>query len=172
MKQRTIHGDGVSLEPINRSHAPEMFTVLSDHAIYEFIDGAPPASVEQLADRYAQLESGLSPDGTMLWLNWVVAVPGKGYVGYVQATVHSDRTAEVAFVLGSSDWSFGYATAAMEAMLTKLAVSYDVRGLFARVDRANQRSLRLLNKLGFIISDVRSNRHVAVASNEVLTVRQ
>jgi RimJ/RimL family protein N-acetyltransferase len=118
---RTLFGGGLTLIPINRLHAQEMFELLSDATIYEFIDGEPPSSIEQLAEKYSQLESGLSPDATAQWLNWVVSVPDTGLVGSVQASVYPDHGAEVGFVFGTAFWGCGYASAAMEAMLKELA---------------------------------------------------
>jgi [ribosomal protein S5]-alanine N-acetyltransferase len=171
-RMRTISGNGLTIVPIHRSHAREMFELLSADAIYEFIDAGPPSSVEQLAEKYARLESGLSPDGSVQWLNWVVSVPGRGLVGLVQASVYPDRGAEVAFVFGSAFWGCGYAQAAMEAMLGELASEYGVRSVFATADQSNSRSLRLLDKLGFVLSDPNCYPYGKVLSNDVLAVRQ
>jgi RimJ/RimL family protein N-acetyltransferase len=168
---RTISGNGLTIVSIHRSHAREMFEVLSDSVIYEFIDARPPSSVEDLAEKYAQLESGLSPDGSVQWLNWLVNVPGKGLVGLVQATAYPDGGAEVAFVFGSAYWGCGYAQAAMEAMLGGLATEYSVRSVFATADKSNTRSRRLLDKLGFVMSDPDCYPYGKVLPNDVLVVR-
>ncbi len=90
----------LTLEPLVRGHAPEMFAALSAPAIYRYIEEKPPVSLEALADRYERLESRKSADGRQLWLNWVVRESASGKVaGYVQATVLEDRAALVAYLI-------------------------------------------------------------------------
>ena len=54
---RTLITSICTLEPQAEAHAPEMFVVLSDPAIYEF-EGQPPPSVEALAAGYRRGELG------------------------------------------------------------------------------------------------------------------
>jgi hypothetical protein len=69
----TLATGDLLLEPLVAAHAEAMFAVLSDPALFRFIDGAPPASVHELRQRYARLESRMSPDGRQRWPNWVLA---------------------------------------------------------------------------------------------------
>ena len=134
------------LEPLIVAHAPAMFAVLSDPLLYRYLDFPPPPSLEHLQGVYAKLEARRSPDGSQIWLNWIV-VRGAP-IGFVQATI-SGGDADVAYVLGSAHWGQGYAFEAMTAMLEHLAVSYGVRRFFATVEEQNERSIRLLERLGF-----------------------
>ena len=59
------------LEPQLASHAPAMFALLSDPALYRHED-APPESLAALARRYERLASRRSADGREHWLNWVL----------------------------------------------------------------------------------------------------
>ena len=136
------------LEPQLAAHAEEMFTVLSDPAIYEF-ENAPPQSIEWLRERYTRLESRRSPDGGQQWLNWVVRLHAGEAIGYVQATVLPDRRAAIAYELSSPYWGRGLAREACEALLAELAGSYGVRQAHAVFKARNHRSLRLLQRLGF-----------------------
>ena len=131
------------LEPLTIAHAPAMFALLSDPAIYTYLDYGPPASLEHLQGVYAQLETRHSPDGLEEWLNWIVIhdVP----VGIVQATIYADGSANVAYVFGSAHWGHGYAREAVEAMLEHLGD----RTFFATVEEDNARSIALLERLGF-----------------------
>lgn len=138
-----------TLEPLLEAHAPAMFAVLRDPAIYEF-EGEPPPSVERLAAGYRRLESRLSPDGREVWLNWVVRLPDGELTGYVQATVMKDASAFVGYEFSSRFWRRGLASAALRAMFGELASAYGVRRLIAVLKRVNFRSLGLLRKLGFI----------------------
>jgi len=137
------------LEPQLAAHAEEMFTVLSDPAIYEF-ENAPPRSVDWLRQRYARLESRRSPDGKQRWLNWILRLASGEALGYVQATVLPDGRAAIAYELASRYWGRGLAREACEAMLAELAGSYGVREAHAVFKARNHRSLRLLQRLGFV----------------------
>lgn len=137
------------LEPLLARHAEAMFEVLSDPALYSHLDYPPPPSVEHLRSVYAGLEGRKSPDGRELWLNWVVCPKGQSPIGYVQATVLPDGTAWVAYVFSSKHWGRGYATRATQALVDHLASAYGVTRYLATVEAANERSIRLLERLGF-----------------------
>ena len=95
-----IETGSLTLEPQTAAHAEEMFTVLSDPAIYEH-ENAPPPSLEWLRARFARLESRLSANGREQWLNWVIRLPASGLIGYVQATLYPDGRAAIAYELSS-----------------------------------------------------------------------
>ena len=137
------------LEPQVAAHAAEMFTVLSDPAIYQF-ENEPPVSVEWLADRYARLESRHSPDGSEAWLNWVVRLGDGELVGTVQATVMADDgLALVAYELGSRHWRQGIGREAVAGLLDELVLQYGATHFAAILKSANFRSAGLLRGLGF-----------------------
>ena len=136
------------LEPQTVAHASEMFVVLSDPAIYEF-ENSPPASVAWLTERFARLESRVSPDGAEQWLNWVIRLPTGPLAGYVQATIKRDRTAHVAYELASKFWRQGIGGAAVSGMLEELETTYRVCEFVATLNDRNYRSLGLLQSLGF-----------------------
>ena len=130
------------------AHAPEMFRVLSDPAIYEF-ENEPPMSEEWLARRYELLESRGSLDGTEQWLNWAVRLPAGELAGYVQATVLASGTSYVAYELNSRYWRQGIGSSAVTAMLEELRSIYAVHTFVAVFKTANHRSMALLRSLGF-----------------------
>lgn len=146
---REIVSAPLRLEPQTAAHAAEMFVVLGDPAIHEF-ENAPPASLEWLRERFTRLESRRSADGREQWLNWVVRLPTGVLAGYVQATVHADGSAAIAYELASAHWGQGVARRATQAMLGELVERYRVRQLRAVLKRRNLRSLHLLERLGFV----------------------
>lgn len=137
-----------TLEPLVAAHAGEMFDVLRDPAIYEF-ENQPPPSVEWLAHRYELLESRGPADGTELWLNWVVRLPGGEPAGYVQATVLPSKVSYVAYELHSRHWRQGIGSCAVRAMAEELCLQYGVHTLVAVLKTTNHRSAGLLRSLGF-----------------------
>ena len=145
---RTVAGEGVVLEPQVAAHAPEMFALLADPAIYEY-ENAPPESLEWLAQRFARLESRGSPDGRETWLNWIVRLPSGEAVGYVQATIDASRTASIAYIFASRFWGRGLARRAVEAMTGELRDHYAARAMIVVLKAVNERSLQLAQRLGF-----------------------
>ena len=137
-----------TLEPQVVAHAPEMFVVLGDPAIYEF-ENAPPSSEAWLAERFAKLETRTSADGTERWLNWVVRLPGGELAGYTQATVLPSGVAFVAYELASRFWRQGLGSCAVRATIAELAEAYGVHTVLAVLKARNFRSLALLGHLGF-----------------------
>jgi [ribosomal protein S5]-alanine N-acetyltransferase len=162
-----IEAAGVRLEPQVAAHADEMFVVLSDPAIYEF-ENAPPASLDWLRARFTKLETRLSGDGTEKWLNWVIRLPGSGLIGYVQATVTARGDATIAYELSSRYWGRGLGSQAVQAMISELQSHYRVRRLFAVFKRANFRSRRLLERLGFTQGSPRQYLEQQVEPDEEL----
>ena len=155
---RTLHSARLLLEPQTPLHAPAMFKVLSDPAIYAY-ENQPPVSLNALTQRFQRLEARQSPDGRQQWLNWVLRQRSDGeLIGYVQATVQADGRALVAYELASRHWGQGLGSEAVQAMLDELAGSGSVRRVqpvrpvhhaLAIFKRANHRSLALLLRLGF-----------------------
>src|SRR5437879_2478932 len=148
-RMRTIEAARITLEPQVATHAEEMFIVLSDPAIYAY-ENAPPSSVEWLRARFERLESRRSGDGIELWLNWVVRLRPSQLIGYVQATVLPDQSALLAYEFASSFWGRGLAREAAEVVINELVEHYRVVLLVAVAKHANLRSLRLLERLGFL----------------------
>ena len=167
---RIIETDRLSLEPQSLSHANEMFEVLSDPAIYEY-ENQPPQSLEWLRVRFAKLETRLSPDGREQWLNWVIRLPTSALIGYVQATIHPEGRAAIAYVLSSAYWGHGLARHAVEVMITELVEQYGVRSVCAVLKCENLRSIRLLGRLGFFLAAPEQNLIDRIEPGELLMCR-
>jgi [ribosomal protein S5]-alanine N-acetyltransferase len=158
------------LEPLRQPHAAALYPLLADPALYVYMDHGPPASEQALADVYTRLETRQSPDGTEQWLNWVVQAADGQALGFVQATVFGQQQAWVAYVLGRAHWGQGHARLSVAAMLAHLQGEHGVRQCLACVERANARSLRLLQNLGFEVADARTAQAHALTPTEVLLV--
>ncbi len=159
-----------TLEPMVVAHAPEMFEVLCDPAIYEF-ENEPPPSVERLADGYRRRESRLSPDGTEQWLNWAIRLPSGELAGYVQATVLASGASYVAYELASRFWRRGIGSAAVKAMLSELESHYRVHTFVAVLKTANFRSVALLQHLGFEPGSALQAEEFEAAADERVMVK-
>jgi RimJ/RimL family protein N-acetyltransferase len=145
-----IESERLVLEPLEERHAEVLFAGLCDTRIYQFIDDAPPPSINELRRRYGRLELRRSPDGSQAWLNWAIYSSADAkYVGYVQATIYDTGVANLGYVLFVEDWGKGYGTEAVRAVIDYLIDVYQTQRFTATVDKRNDRSRRLLEKLGF-----------------------
>ncbi len=164
-----LHGERVTLEPLVAKHAPELFPLLDDDAVWRYANRRP-ANLAELRERYRALETRQSPDGRYLWLNWAVVAEGTGIVGFVQATVSlTSHTAEIGYALTRSVWSTGVGTESVRTLLTFLLETLRMRTIVASVDRRNGASLRILQKLEFALVDDRDDRNLRlVRSSQVL----
>jgi ribosomal-protein-alanine N-acetyltransferase len=138
------------LEPVRSTHAAEMFVLLRDSRIYEHLDREPPATLLELEDRYRRYETGFSPDGRERWLNWIIFPhAGTACAGFMQASVLTDGTGDLGYILGPAFWGRGLAFDAASAVISVLQSEYGVHSLYATADRRNTRTIRLLERLGF-----------------------
>ena len=124
----------LSLAPQVASDADAMFELLQDPAIYRY-ENEPPPSLEWLRERYRRLESRRSADGREQWLNWIVRLRTGEATGFVQATVHDDHSAGIAYVFASRYWGQGFAGEAVRAMIGELVPRYRVVRLAAVLKR-------------------------------------
>lgn len=162
-----IRTTNLTLEPQLAAHAEAMFAVLSDPAIYTY-ENAPPASVEWLRARFAKLESRRSADGDEQWLNWVVRCHSSELIGFVQATVSANHSATIAYVFASSHWGRGLASEAVKAMIAELVANFRVRHLSAILKRDNQRSMRMLERLSFVLASPEEHVSANIEADEQL----
>jgi len=167
---RTLQAPRLTLLPQLATHADEMFVVLSDHQMY-LHENQPPQSIEWLRQRFARLETRASADGKEQWLNWVIRVPGGALIGYVQATLDGKGRAAIAYELNSAFWGQGLAHRAVATMIEELAGHYRVRLLSAVLKRSNQRSQRLLERLGFIPASPAQQTGQSIEPDEMLMLR-
>jgi RimJ/RimL family protein N-acetyltransferase len=167
----SIPTERLLLEPLNRIHAEEMFPVLSDPAIYDWLDYGAPSSVEALQTRYARLEAGHSPDGSEVWLNFLVRLNGGQAIGDVQATVYPGQKTYVGYVLASAYWGKGYAAEAMTALLAHLAQEHPTPVTLAVIEVENTRSAALLRRLNFSAALAGHSSATGLTASERLYVR-
>lgn len=165
----TLTTDRLVLEPLLVGHAEALFAVLSEPELYVYLDYEPPPSTEHLRGVYEQLEARVSPDGTQLWLNWAVRPRGGAPMGFVQATV-SGADAWVAYVLAREHWGRGFASEAVSAMVGHLRSACGIRRFLATTERRNDRSVRLLRRLGFRAATAAEAREQELSATERLFV--
>lgn len=138
-----------TMEERRVAHAGELFEVLRDPGLYEFLDESPPKSVQELSEKLARSELRRSPDGKEHWLNWIVRGESGAIAGYVQSTVEESGETNVAYVFSPAVRGQGIATAAVRRMLDIVVSENQATVLFIVAEAGNLPSLRLAERLGF-----------------------
>ena len=170
---QTLVTSRLRLEPLRVAHADALYPMLCDPRQLEYLDHGPPASLDALRERHRKLESRRSADGSEHWLNWAI-VPREGdanAIGFVQATVQADRRAWVAYQVAHARWGQGIASEATRAMVEHLIAHYAVTQCLATVDQRNERSWRLLVRLGFVRADAVQATAIDVQAGDWLYLR-
>ena len=143
----------LDLEPLRIDHAAEAATAFGDQRLHRYTGGSP-ATEQQLRARYARQVAGAPPDGSQVWLNWMLRLRGTGQlVGTVQATVTGDA-AVVAWVVAADQQGKGFASEAAAAMTAWLR-QHGVRRVVAHIHPDHEASVRVARALGLSPTDVR-----------------
>lgn len=136
------------IEALASRHAPLLFAGLRDARLYTYIGDEPPRSVALLAARFDRLAAGSRSDE--IWRNWVMFDRSDGaVVGTLQATIHPDHRALIAYVLLPEHWRRGLGREGVAWMLDHLQRCEGVRRAEALIDTRNQASIRLVEASGF-----------------------
>lgn len=137
-------------EPLVPRHAVSLSEALLDPAVYAPFGKTPPKSIEALIALIERWSAG-SPAScpTERWWNIAVfSLDDNQGLGRLEATIIDDR-AEVAYLFGSKHWGNGYALEAMRWFQDRLTEDGAVLKLWASVTPSNERSIRLLQRLGY-----------------------
>ncbi|CAN5760853.1 hypothetical protein BH18ACT11_BH18ACT11_14910 [soil metagenome] len=138
------------LEPLKPAHAAMLYENLQDERLYRFIPQDPPVSPQALKNRHVALSSRRSPDGREAWLNWAVRVRVSGdYAGTIEATVHENLEATIAYTVFVPYQRQGLAAEACGRLLAHLFEDYGVGVIAAEIDTRNVASTALVESLGF-----------------------
>lgn len=71
----------------------------------------------------------------------------------MQASVNADGTGSFGYILGPTFWGRGLGFDSASAVICALHDDFAVKVLYATPDRRNERSIKLLNRLGFLRID-------------------
>ncbi len=100
--ETVLHTQRLVLEPLKQHHAALLYPILQDPQIYCYIPQEPPTSIEILQQHYQKLERRLSPTDEEAWLNWAVCLKSREqFIGRVEASISSKRSADFAYMFGS-----------------------------------------------------------------------
>ncbi len=136
--------DALTLEPLGPEHASVLLPVLGDARVWEHLEASDGATLEQMRASYARRAAGAVRPGER-WINLAVRLTSGPYLGRVEATVHEEGWAEIAYVFGLDHRGHGHARLAVRRLLAQLGVEE----VWATTLPGNARSRRLLEALGF-----------------------
>jgi len=149
VKISCLETNRMMLEPLESSHAEELFPLLQDQDLYTYMEGGPPESIESLEKRYAFLSQKLSGDGKQYWLNWVPRhKDSRQCIGYFESSVEGD-TANLAYFVFRDMQKKGYAKEGMNEIMTFITAHYPVKKFVIEMDTRNLPSVRLALSIGF-----------------------
>ena len=142
----------LKMAPLRHADADELLAALDDPVVGEYLGGPDVTTIDALHARIDRVRLGPPADRPdERWLNYVVRrTDDDVLVGRIEATTYGDW-AEVAYVFGPAHWGNGYACEAMSWLVDDLMANRPVTQVWATVDPRNQRSRRLLERLGFTI---------------------
>jgi RimJ/RimL family protein N-acetyltransferase len=139
--------DRLRFEPLVARHAATLSDALLDPVVYQFIEGPNPTRMQDLADKFEYV-STMSLVGLRCWDIGVFALNTGEGLGRIEANIVEQR-AEIAYLFGSKHWGHGYAQEAMHWLQQRLREDGVASVLWATVNPQNERSIRLLTRLGF-----------------------
>ena len=140
----------LSIDPLVVEDADELFAALDHPDVGTHIGGPEMTTVEALRTRIGHLLEG-SGRSDETWRNWVVRLTATDdVIGRLEATVYGGGTwAEVAYVFDPRRWGDGFALESAGWMIDNLRAG-GVTELWAAIHPDNARSVRLIERLGFI----------------------
>ncbi len=148
-----MQSNNLHFELLTETHADDLFSILVTPAVLAFIDpnGNPP-TIEELRAEYAIRSHGpvTLTMPTERWFNMAIRLknPPSPVIGRLEATGYG-AWGEVAYLLGEAWWGKGLAFEAMLWWHDYLATVTPGTEWWATVHPMNQRSIRLLKRLGY-----------------------
>ena len=148
--------DRLIIETLTTEHAAGLFAALDAPSVGEFIGGPDVTTLDALIDRIDRVSRGPGEQyHPEQWHNFAVMLrDDRTIIGRIEASTYGEW-AEIAYVFGPQWSGHGYATEAVRWLIAELH-ERGVDELWAAVHPHNARSLRLLDRVGFAVTDQRT----------------
>ena len=145
----TLAAEHLSLRHLTAADADDIFAIFSDAEVMRYWSSVPMTNVAEAVAYIDGIHEGLR---TRNLFQWGVCEGASGRIVGTCTLLDvspSNQRAEIGFAVARARWGRGLAS---EAVTTAMAFAFDQLGLHrleADVDPRNERSLRLLERLGF-----------------------
>ena len=137
------------LRPLAMSDAPALFAARGDPEVMRWWDWPAQNNLAELESIIADHDAPRR-EGSVLW--WVAALtpdgPAIGECDLSEIDARH-RRAEIGFLFARAHWGKGYGREAAQATLDHGFGALGLARLYARIHAGNERSRRLLERLGF-----------------------
>lgn len=145
----TFHTPRLTLRPLSESDAADLFAVFSDPAVVRYWDGRLMTTLQDATRYIAEIRQHFRRRELFQW--GVAARTDNRVIGTCTLVNHSPvhERAEIGFAISHERWAQGLGSEAVRALVTFAFDSLLLHRLEADVDPRNERSLRLLDRLGF-----------------------
>jgi RimJ/RimL family protein N-acetyltransferase/nitroimidazol reductase NimA-like FMN-containing flavoprotein (pyridoxamine 5'-phosphate oxidase superfamily) len=158
-----LRGEHVLLEPLDESHAEELYAALDDEEVWRYVGSPRPGSVAEMA---GQIRAALDANLRGVRTPWVQRCAATGAVVGTTSYYHPDadlRTVEIGWTqLGRPWWRTGINTEAKLLLLTRAFDELDAIRVTWQTSTLNERSQRAIERLGATREGtLRSNRRRA-----------
>jgi RimJ/RimL family protein N-acetyltransferase len=136
------------LIPLTIDGAEDLFPVLNDERLHEFT-GEGHKTADEFEEWIELGRQRRSVDGSAVFLTWVIRlVPSEQPLGYCQATIHDDASADVHIVVGTHYAGHGVATEAVDGMVRALRGPLGVGELRVHIHPENHVAQQLFARAG------------------------
>lgn len=145
----TLTGPHLTLRHLTTADAGDLFAIFSDPQVTRYWSTGPMATTADAAAYIGGIHSSLQRRELFQW-GLEHGVPAR-IIGtctlFNVSTIH--QRAEIGFALARSFWGRGLAREALVALLAFAFAELNVHRVEADADPRNERSIRLLERLGF-----------------------
>lgn len=146
----TLHTDRLILRRITVEDAQDFFEIRSNKELMAALDKEPFKNMDELLNFLEQIENGINSNTSTAWAvclkedNKMI-----GHVGYHRIDFANHR-AEIGYALLSQFHNKGFGSEALKAILDIAFNQFNFHSLEADVNPANNPSIKLITKMGFI----------------------
>lgn len=145
----TLTGRGLELRALGREHAEDLLRIFGNEEVARYSSRPPFASMTQALAYLDEIEAGFA---SRTLFQWGIVEAGLPQVVGTCTLFHFDRTGwrgELGFALAREFWGRGLAGRAVTVVLDFAFGPLGIHRVEADADPRNERSLRLLERLGF-----------------------
>lgn len=146
----TLDTERLRLRPLAVADVPALFAVFGDVEVCRYWSRPPLPDIAAADALLREIERGFA---ARTLFQWGIAERASDLVVgtcTLAAISAAHRRAEIGYALGRDAWGRGYAAEALPALVRFAFEALDLRRLEADVDPRNTRSIRALERLGFV----------------------